>query len=72
MNVLEQFSLTGKKALITGGAQGIGKACAIAMAQAGADIAVVDLNASVGEQTVVELKKLGVDALYIQCDVACE
>ena len=39
-----QIDLTGETALITGGASGIGRACAITLAQAGARVAVVDIN----------------------------
>ena len=44
MSDLSIFDLSGKKALVTGSAAGIGKACAIGMAKAGADVAVIDLN----------------------------
>ena len=47
MNVLEKFSLTGKTALVTGCKRGIGKAMAVALAQAGADI--VGVSASLEE-----------------------
>jgi len=39
MNVLEQFNLKGKVAVVTGAGKGIGKGIAIALAEAGADIA---------------------------------
>ena len=64
------FDLAGKKALVTGGAMGIGRACAIALAKAGADIAVVDVNQEVGEKTVKELTDFGINAIYISCDVS--
>lgn len=64
------FSLQGKKALVTGGSGGIGKACALAMADAGADIAIIDIKREEGLQTVEEIKKLGRDARYFDCDLA--
>ena len=41
---LSQFDLTGKNAFVTGAAVGSGGACAIGLARAGANVAVVDLN----------------------------
>ena len=47
---LSLFDLTGKKALVTGAAVGIGRGCAVALARAGADVAIVDLNEAAGER----------------------
>jgi NAD(P)-dependent dehydrogenase (short-subunit alcohol dehydrogenase family) len=66
---LSLFDLTGKKALVTGGAVGIGRACAVALATAGADVAIVDLDARTGRKTAAEIKALGRDAMFVQCDV---
>jgi len=66
---LSLFDLTGKKALVTGGAVGIGRGCAVALARAGADVAILDLNEAVGLQTAEELRKLGSDAVFLRCDV---
>lgn len=66
---LSIFDLTGKKALVTGSAGGIGKACAIGMAKAGADVAVIDLKEDMGKETVEEIKALGRNSLFISCDV---
>ena len=60
MNVLEKFSLTGKTALVTGCKRGIGKAMAVALAQAGADI--VGVSASLeaaGSLVEKEVRALG-------------
>lgn len=63
------FDLTGKKALVTGGAVGIGRGCAVALARAGADVALVDLNQDAGAKTADELRGLGVESLFVPCDV---
>ena len=44
MNVKKLFDLTGGKAIVTGSAQGLGKEMAIAIAEAGADVAIIDIN----------------------------
>lgn len=63
------FSLQGKKALVTGAAGGIGKACALAMARAGADVAVIDLKVEWGMQTVEEIKELGRNSIFVKADL---
>ena len=66
---LSLFDLTGKKALVTGAAVGIGRGCAVALARAGADVAIVDLNESAGKKTADEIRSLGRDSLFVPCDV---
>ena len=63
------FDLTGRKALVTGGAVGIGRGYAIALASAGADVAIVDIDDKVGPKTAKEIQAMGRDSLYIHCDV---
>lgn len=53
MGIVEKMRLDGKKGFITGAARGIGKCTAYAFAEAGADIAVVDLAASIDTPVVV-------------------
>lgn len=69
---LSLFNLTGKKALVTGGAMGIGRACATALAMGGADVAIIDLNKQAGEKAVETIKRMGRDAFFISCDISCE
>ncbi len=66
---LSLFDLTGKKALVTGAAVGIGRGCAVALARAGADVVIVDLNESAGKRTAAELRGLGRKSLFVSCDV---
>jgi 3-oxoacyl-[acyl-carrier protein] reductase len=62
------FDLTGKTALVTGGNTGIGRACAIALAQAGADVAVTYYS-NPGEQTADAIRALGRKSLALRLDV---
>lgn len=69
MSDLSLFDLTGRKALVTGGAVGIGRACAIALAKAGADVAIADIDPKIGEATAKELCGMGRDSFYVKCNV---
>lgn len=73
-NILERFSLKGKVALVTGAGQGIGRAFAHALADAGADVAVVDLDLNKAEEAVQEitLRSPQVKAIAIKTDVTNE
>ena len=57
-------SLKGKKAIITGGNRGLGKATAIAFAKEGIDVAITGRSEKSLQETVAELKALGVNATY--------
>jgi 3-oxoacyl-[acyl-carrier protein] reductase len=59
-----------KKALITGGSRGIGRACALALAKEGIDIAILDLNEEGAAQVATEVQALGVESLYLSADVS--
>lgn len=69
MELNELFDLTGKVAIVTGGAQGIGKAAALLLAKAGADIAIGDLNQDAAELVAAEVRKLGRKAVAAKCNV---
>ena len=62
-------NLKGKKAIITGGSRGLGKATAIAFANQGIDVAITGRNEADLKETVAELKALGVNATYATFDI---
>ena len=70
MKNFDELSVKGKIALVTGAARGLGRACALALAEAGADIALGlrDVNADNG--LVKEIKALGRKALPVQMDAS--
>lgn len=67
---IERFSLTGKKALITGGSKGIGAETAQVLAEAGADIAIVGRDRAGLEATRAAVQALGRDCLMIEADLS--
>ena len=73
MGIVESMRLDGKKGFVTGGARGIGKCTAYAFAEAGADIAVVDLDLETAQETAQEIAKAtGRKVIAIKCDVTDE
>lgn len=70
MGILEKFRLDGKKAFVTGGARGIGKSIAQALAEAGADVAIVDMDGETAQQTAGEIAQAtGRQTLAVKADV---
>ena len=69
MGILEKFKLDGKHAFVTGGARGIGKSIATALLEAGADVAVVDVDIAEARKTTDELKGIGPRVVAIEADV---
>ena len=67
--IIDRFRLDGKTALVTGGAQGIGEAYCFALGEAGAKIAVVDINLTKAEETAHRLEAGGISAIAIKTDV---
>ncbi|WP_139488780.1 SDR family NAD(P)-dependent oxidoreductase [Brevibacillus dissolubilis] len=65
----QRFDLTGKTAIVTGAGRGIGRALAIGLAEAGADVAVVSRTASELEQLVIDIQALGRRAHGIVADL---
>ncbi|MBZ0299353.1 MAG: glucose 1-dehydrogenase [Anaerolineae bacterium] len=67
--ILERFQLQGRIALVTGGGQGIGRAFAHALGEAGAALAVVDVVTERAETVAAELTTKGIDSLALTADV---
>jgi NAD(P)-dependent dehydrogenase (short-subunit alcohol dehydrogenase family) len=62
------FDLSGRVAVITAGANGLGKYAAIALARHGADIAIGDIDSQSGAQVIAEIEALGRRALFVKMD----
>ncbi|SAI20238.1 short chain dehydrogenase [Bordetella ansorpii] len=67
MSSTTRFDFNGKTAIVTGGAQGIGAACARRLAEAGASVALWDVDRKNGQALAEEL---GRQALFVPCDVS--
>jgi NAD(P)-dependent dehydrogenase (short-subunit alcohol dehydrogenase family) len=62
----------GQVAVVTGGAKGIGGACALRFAQEGANVAILDLEMTAADENAKACRAEGVDVLVLQCNVADE
>jgi NAD(P)-dependent dehydrogenase (short-subunit alcohol dehydrogenase family) len=67
---LSLFDLSGRKALVTGGAIGIGRSLALALARAGADVAIVDRDEERAWDAAAAVGKAGGDSIAVRCDVS--
>jgi NAD(P)-dependent dehydrogenase (short-subunit alcohol dehydrogenase family) len=63
---------SGKVALVTGAAMGMGLAGAVAFAEAGAAVVLSDVNEEAGEAATLGLRDKGYDVVFVRCDVAKE
>jgi 3(or 17)beta-hydroxysteroid dehydrogenase len=64
--------LDNKVAIVTGSAEGIGKATAVLFAKEGAQVVVADINETKGQEVVEEIKQAGGDAIFFMLDVTNE
>ncbi|MHB8061932.1 MAG: SDR family oxidoreductase [Ruminiclostridium sp.] len=70
MGIIEKMRLDGKKIFVTGGARGIGKSIATALCEAGADVAIVDVDIAEAQKTAEGLAKVnGTQTLAIKADI---
>lgn len=72
MSVLKGFSLEGKTAVITGGAKGLGRACALALSGAGANVFIIGKTEANNKMVVDEIMVFGKKADQAVADVCCE
>ena len=68
---LSSFDLSGRVAVVSGAAQGMGRATALAVGQSGADVVLVDHNRAGAQATADELRQLGRRTLVEDTDVSC-
>ncbi len=69
MSIMDRFQLEGNVALVTGGARGLGKAMASALAEAGAHIVIADSNIEEAQKTANDLQKEGTETMAVRVDV---
>ncbi|MGD9124333.1 MAG: SDR family NAD(P)-dependent oxidoreductase [Desulfarculaceae bacterium] len=62
------MSIKGKTAIVTGGAQGIGRAVALRLARGGANVAILDVKEEAGNKTAGDIANEGVKSLFLVCD----
>jgi 3alpha(or 20beta)-hydroxysteroid dehydrogenase len=69
---MKKFDLTGRKALVTGGARGLGAGMAQALVEAGASVMIGDVLTSLGRETAAKLSEGGAKCGFVQLDVTKE
>jgi NAD(P)-dependent dehydrogenase (short-subunit alcohol dehydrogenase family) len=65
-----EISLAGRVALVTGAGEGIGRGCALTLAEAGSDVLVNDLNPATGEATAAAVRQKGRRSRFLSADVS--
>src|ERR1700728_3321676 len=66
------YDLTGRRALVTGGARGLGEGMARALAQAGAAVVIGDIREDLGKATADSLRRDGASAEFVPLDITAE
>jgi 3alpha(or 20beta)-hydroxysteroid dehydrogenase len=66
------YDLTGRKALVTGGARGLGEGMARALARAGAAVVIADIREDLGKATASALREAGADAGFVALDITAD
>ena len=69
LGIIDSFRIDGQVAVVTGAGQGIGRGFALALAEAGADVAVIDINGDTVKDTANEISKLNKRSMYFEADV---
>src|SRR5437764_5228663 len=69
-NIVQLFDLTGKAAIVTGAAMGIGQGIALRLAEAGAAVMLADLNVQAAQTTVDQINATGGEAQAIRADAS--
>lgn len=69
VSVMDKFSLKGYTSIVTGAATGLGKAMARALAEAGSNIVIADIDVDGAGKTAKEIRENGVEVLVVKCDV---
>jgi 7-alpha-hydroxysteroid dehydrogenase len=72
MDTTNHFNLNGKTAIVTGGGNGIGKACCLILGAYGANVVVSDLKAEAAQEVAEEINKLGKNAIAVACNVTID
>lgn len=70
MDALSMFRLEGQTAIVTGGGQGLGREVAFGLAEAGADVVVLQRRLEIAEKTAEDIKNMGRQSLALKVDVS--
>ena len=68
-NVRSLFDLTGEVGIVTGGAQGLGEQAVFALAEAGADVVLADINVEKAQKVAEKVRAIGRECLIVKTDV---